>query len=69
MGGDCNSLIDGNALGLAESFDLSDFYCNSLIDGNALGHEAVDDYNEYNCNSLIDGNALGPVVRAHSAHA
>ena len=36
----CNSLIDGNALGLVEARIEGKVYCNSLIDGNALGRHA-----------------------------
>ena len=59
MGGYCNSLIDGNALGRKR--DLYDWWldCNSLIDGNALGPQPMDKAAAVDCNSLIDGNALG----------
>ena len=59
MGGDCNSLIDGNALGPLSCTSPSYYNCNSLIDGNALGPEKCESAYALYCNSLIDGNALG----------
>lgn len=58
MGGDCNSLIDGNALGRARCLPFIMGYCNSLIDGTALGLLHAHGREPIHFNSLIDGNAL-----------